>query len=64
MKTKKTKSLLDPISKHAINLANKQRVKSLKNALNTVEAFCIPSCSPDMFSNFEELKTYLLKMYK
>lgn len=55
---------IDPISKHAIKLANKQRFHSLKNSIKTMEQFIIPSCSPDMVENFDELKDYLLKMYK
>lgn len=65
-KTKKQQALqvIDPISKHAMKLAHKQRKVSLKNALNTIKQFAVPSCSPDMFEEFEQLSKYLTNMYK
>lgn len=48
----------------ALRQAQSQRYEALKNALNTVQAFAIPSLPPQDFEDLQRVKKSLLKKYK
>lgn len=48
---------------YAFKVAQEQRYEALKNALLTVDAFAMVSCSPDQYTAFLDLRDYLLSMY-
>ena len=52
------------MSEEKLKLAEAQRFTALKNALNTVDQFAIPSVDPEMYHHFEKLKAYLTQVYK
>jgi hypothetical protein len=49
--------------KHAHKRASCQRLIALSNSFNTLEAFIIPSASPDILEKYEEVKKYLMDNY-
>lgn len=52
------------VSKHAHELAEKQRYQALVNAYKTIKVFAVASCNPHQFKEFERTERYLKNMYK
>ncbi len=52
------------MTKHSEIRSNTQRLICLENAFKTVDAFIIPSASPDILEKYEEVKQYLTEMYQ
>lgn len=47
-----------------LKLAEHQRFAALKNALETVDEFAIPSTDPETYTRWDDMRNYLLKLYK
>lgn len=50
-------------NKYAFQFAQKQRLIALKNAFKTIDAFAQPSLDPETYSNYEDVKSNLIKNY-
>jgi hypothetical protein len=51
------------IREERLNRSDIQRFIALENSFKTIDAFIIPSASPDILDKYEDIKEYLLKIY-